>query len=70
MKHAVIYKGPSLLDNEQIVVIATYSDRNTKTGKVVQTKSIGATKEKTPHRIANDYKNVNMEDPEIAKYFE
>ena len=37
MKHAVIYKGPSLLDNEQIVVIATYSDRNTKTGKVVQT---------------------------------
>ena len=25
------------MDNEQIVVIATYSDRNTKTGKVVQT---------------------------------
>jgi len=40
------------------------------TGKVIQTKSIGATKEKTPHRIANDYKNVNMDDPEIAKYFE
>ncbi len=40
------------------------------TGKVIQTKTVGATKEKTPHRIANDYKNVNMDDPEIAKYFE
>ncbi len=37
MQHAVIYKGPSLLDNKPIVVIATYSNRNTKTGKVVQT---------------------------------
>jgi hypothetical protein len=40
------------------------------TGKVIQTKTIGATKEKTPHRIANDYKNVSMDDPEISKYFE
>ena len=37
MKHAIIYKGPSLLDDKPIVVIATYSNRNTKTGKVVQT---------------------------------
>ena len=37
MQHAVIYKGPSLLDNKPIVVIATYSNRNTKTGHVVQT---------------------------------
>jgi hypothetical protein len=37
MKHAIIYKGPSLLDNEPIVVIATYSNRNKKTGHVVQT---------------------------------
>ena len=37
MKHAIIYKGPSLLDEKPIVVIATYSNRNTKTGKVVQT---------------------------------
>lgn len=37
MKHAVIYNGPSLLDGQPIVVIATYSNRNTKTGKVVQT---------------------------------
>ena len=37
MKNGIIYKGPSLLDGKPIVVIATYSDRNTKTGKVVQT---------------------------------
>ena len=37
MKHAIIYKGPSLLDDKPIVVVATYSNRNTKTGKVVQT---------------------------------
>jgi len=37
MKNGIIYKGPSLLDGKPIVVIATYSDRNTKTGKVLQT---------------------------------
>jgi len=37
MKHAVIYNGPSLLDDQPIVVIATYSKRNSKTGHVVQT---------------------------------
>lgn len=37
MKHAIIYNGPSLLDGQPIVVIATYSNRNTKTGRVVQT---------------------------------
>jgi hypothetical protein len=37
MKHAIIYKGPSLLDDQPIVVIATYSNRNAKTGRVVQT---------------------------------
>jgi len=37
MKSAIIYNGPSLLDGKPIVVIATYSNRNTKTGHVVQT---------------------------------
>ncbi len=37
MQHAIIYNGPSLLDGKPIVVIATYSNRNAKTGKVVQT---------------------------------
>ena len=37
MKSGIIYNGPSLLDGKPIVVIATYSDRNTKTGRVVQT---------------------------------
>jgi hypothetical protein len=37
MKSGIIYKGPSLLDGKPIVVIATYSKRNTKTGEVVQT---------------------------------
>ena len=37
MKSAIIYNGPSLLDGQPIVVIATYSNRNTKTGHVVQT---------------------------------
>jgi len=42
MKHAIIYKGPSLLDGQPIVAIATYSNRNTKTGRVVQTYIIRA----------------------------
>ena len=33
----IIYQGPSLYDGAPIVVIATYSERNTKTGAVVQT---------------------------------
>jgi hypothetical protein len=37
MNKGIIYNGPSLLDGKPIVVIATYSDRNTKTGKVLQT---------------------------------
>jgi hypothetical protein len=37
MQSAIIYKGPSLLDGRPIVVIATYSNRNTKTGRVLQT---------------------------------
>jgi hypothetical protein len=37
MQHAIIYNGPSLLDGQPIVVIATYSNRNRKTGHVVQT---------------------------------
>ena len=37
MKSGIIYNGPSLLDGKPIVVIATYSDRNAKTGKVLQT---------------------------------
>ena len=37
MRSAIIYNGPSLLDGKPIVVIATYSNRNKKTGHVVQT---------------------------------
>ena len=37
MKNGIIYKGPSQIDGEEIVAIGTYSDRNTKTGKVLQT---------------------------------
>ena len=37
MKSGIIYKGPSLIDGLPIVAIATYSNRNTKTGQVVQT---------------------------------
>lgn len=37
MKHAILYEGPSLLDGKPIVVVAVYSDRNKKTGYVVQT---------------------------------
>ena len=33
----VIYSGPSLIDGAPIVVVATYSDRNSKTGTMVQT---------------------------------
>lgn len=34
---AVIYDGPSLIDGSAIIVIATYSNRNRKTGGVLQT---------------------------------
>ena len=37
MKSAIIYNGPSLLDGKPIIVIATFSKRNRKTGPVVQT---------------------------------
>ena len=37
MKSGIIYNGPSLLDGKPIVAIATWSNRNTKTGAVVQT---------------------------------
>ena len=37
MNNGIIYNGPSLLDGKPIVVVATYSDRNTKTGRVLQT---------------------------------
>jgi hypothetical protein len=37
MKSGILYQGPSLIDGAPIVVIATYSDRNPKTGLVVQT---------------------------------
>lgn len=37
MKAGIIYNGPSLLDGKPIVVTATFSNRNTKTGAVVQT---------------------------------
>jgi hypothetical protein len=37
MKSGIIYRGPSLIDGKPIVVVATYSGRNTKTGAVVQT---------------------------------
>ena len=33
----IIYRGPSLIDGAPIVVVATYSKRNTKTGTMVQT---------------------------------
>jgi len=37
MKSAILYEGPSLLDGKPVVVVAVYSDRNKKTGRVVQT---------------------------------
>ena len=37
IKAGIIYKGPSLIDGKPIVVIATFTNRNTKTGQVVQT---------------------------------
>jgi hypothetical protein len=36
-KHGIIYDGPSLLDGAPIIVVATYTGSNGKTGRVVQT---------------------------------
>lgn len=35
--NGIIYRGPSLIDGQPIVVVATYSNRNRKTGTMVQT---------------------------------
>ena len=37
MENGIIYRGPSLLDGSPIVAIATYSDRNSGTGTMLQT---------------------------------
>ena len=37
IKSGIIYEGASLIDGKPIIVIATYSNRNTKTGGMVQT---------------------------------
>jgi hypothetical protein len=37
MENGIIYRGPSLLDGAPIVVVATFSKRNRKTGGMVQT---------------------------------
>lgn len=37
MKRGIIYKGPSMYDGQPIVVIATLTGDNSKTGKMVQT---------------------------------
>jgi len=42
MKNGVFYRGPSLIDGAPIVGVAIYSDRNTKTGKLLQTYIIRA----------------------------
>lgn len=42
MQSAIIYRGPSLIDGQPIVVIAIDSARNTKTGRMVQTYIIRA----------------------------
>ena len=42
MENGVFYRGPSLIDGEPIVGVAIYSDRNGKTGRVLQTYIIRA----------------------------
>jgi hypothetical protein len=37
MENGVFYRGPSLIDGAPIVGVAVYSDRNAKTGRVLQT---------------------------------
>jgi hypothetical protein len=37
MQNGIIYRGPSLLNGKPIVVVASYSERNRKTGGMVQT---------------------------------
>jgi hypothetical protein len=42
MKHGIIYRGPSLIDGAPIVVVAIASNRNKKTGDMIQTYIIRA----------------------------
>jgi hypothetical protein len=42
MENGVFYRGPSLIDGAPIVGVAVYSDRNAKTGRVLQTYIIRA----------------------------
>jgi hypothetical protein len=37
LESAIIYRGPSLIDNKPIVVVAAHTNSNSKTGRVLQT---------------------------------
>ena len=53
---SIIYRGPSLLDGKPIVAIATVTDSNSKTGKMVQTYIIRSDIEPTTaNKTGEDY---------------
>ena len=42
LQSAIIYRGPSLIDSKPIVVVATYTNSNSKTGRVPDALTIAA----------------------------
>lgn len=66
----IIYKGPSVIDNEDIVVIATglrRSSRNKKTGKIIQTWIMR--ENQNPVEAHNDGNDVSVCGDCKARYF-
>lgn len=56
LQSAIIYRGKSLLDGKPIVVIATYTESNSKTGQTLQTYVLRADVDPiTASRLGEDY---------------
>ena len=76
MNNGILYQGPSLLDGKPIVVIATWSNRNRKTGGVLQTyiirsdiSPLEASKTGADYSICGDckFRGTPTDDPKLKQ---
>lgn len=58
LKGVVLYNGPSVLDNAPVVVIATFSTSNEKTGNMIQTWILRA--DVNPLTASKEFKDVSV----------
>lgn len=58
MSSTIIYHGPSMIDGNEIIVVATRGSKNAKTGDMVQTWILGV--DVAPHIAARDGRDVSI----------